>query len=209
MKEDKTSKRILELLKWKGPLSQDYLSNQLGLSTMAVSKHLNNFQSQNFVDYTEEKKERGRPIKMWFATKKADELFTNSHSSLAVSLIKNAKETLGETAVETMVKAHSESKIEDYLSQIDTKGSFGERVVQYTEVRRKEGYMAECKDLGEGVYELVENHCPIGNAASVCHELCDAEVRVMQTLLGNVEIERTEHIQNEQRRCVYNIRSKD
>jgi predicted ArsR family transcriptional regulator len=209
MKEDKTSNRILELLKWKGPLSQDFLSHELGLSTMAVSKHLNNFQKQDLVCYQEEKRDRGRPTKMWQATKKADELFTNNHSSLAVSLIQHARESLGASAVETMVHAHAESKAKDYREHIDENASIEVRVKQYADIRSKEGYMAESRVVSEGNYELTENHCPICNAASFCSELCDAEVDVMKSLFGDVGIERTEHIQNEQRRCVYIIRTQN
>jgi len=207
MKEDKTSRKILELLKWKGPLSQDFLSHELGLSTMAVSKHLNNFLSQEIVAYEEERRDRGRPIKMWEITKKADALFPNNHSSLAVSLIQNARESLGEAAVETMVQAHADSKVREYEEQMDLDAPVETRLQQYAEIRSKEGYMAESKELSDGSYELIENHCPVCNAAAFCSELCDAEVDVMKTLLGDVEIERTEHIQNDQRRCVYSIRS--
>jgi len=208
MKEDKTSRRILELLKWKGPLSQESLAREVGVSTMAVSKQLSNFVAKELVVYTEEKQERGRPIKMWQITKSAEEQFKNNHASLAVSFINHARKTLGDSAVNTIVSAHAESKIQDYQRKLDPNASFKTRLEQYTKLRHLEGYMAECRELGEGGYELIENHCPICTAASFCAELCAAELQVMESLLGTVDIERTEYIQADQRRCVYIIRSR-
>jgi len=207
MKEDKTSRRILELLKWKGPLSQESLAREVGVSTMAVSKQLSNFLAKELVVYTEVKQERGRPIKMWQITKGAEEQFQNNHATLAVSFINHARKTLGDSAVKTIVSSHAKSKVKDYQMKLDPEASLKTRLEQYTELRRIEGYMAECRELGEGRYELVENHCPICTAASFCAELCSSEVEVMTSLLGTVDIERTEHIQDDQRRCVYIIRS--
>ena len=67
--------------------------------------------------------------------------------------------------------------------------------------------MAEYAAAGEGCWRLVQSHCPIGVAAKHCLQLCALEPRLFRAILGeDVSIERTEHIQEGGRRCVYEIR---
>jgi predicted ArsR family transcriptional regulator len=68
--------------------------------------------------------------------------------------------------------------------------------------------MAECRPEGDG-YLLIENHCPICVAATVCQGFCRAEREVFERALGrDVSVERTEHIVGGDRRCVYRITRK-
>jgi predicted ArsR family transcriptional regulator len=84
-------------------------------------------------------------------------------------------------------------------------GDLGERVARLAEVRTREGYMAESWAEGDG-YLLVENHCPICVAPTVCQGFCRAELDTFRQVLGpDASVERTEHIVNGDRRCAYKI----
>jgi predicted ArsR family transcriptional regulator len=61
--------------------------------------------------------------------------------------------------------------------------------------------------LKDGSFLLIENHCPICAAATACTGLCARELEVFQRVLGQVTIERTEHILAGARRCVYRVYS--
>jgi predicted ArsR family transcriptional regulator len=68
--------------------------------------------------------------------------------------------------------------------------------------------MAEVQPQPDGSFLLIENHCPICAAANACSKLCDAEFDVFQAILGKTAaIERTEHMLEGDRRCVYRIRT--
>ena len=87
----------------------------------------------------------------------------------------------------------------------DAGADLGERVARLAEARTREGYMAESRAEGEG-YLLVENHCPICVAATVCQGFCRAELDTFRQVLGpDALVERTEHIVNGDRRCAYRI----
>jgi predicted ArsR family transcriptional regulator len=65
--------------------------------------------------------------------------------------------------------------------------------------------MAESRAEGEG-YVLIENHCPICVAATECQGFCRAEIDTFRAVLGPAtSVERTEHIVQGDRRCVYRI----
>jgi len=68
--------------------------------------------------------------------------------------------------------------------------------------------MAEVQADGDDICYLIENHCPICAAAESCAGLCATELEVFRKMLGDeVKVERTEHLLNDSRRCVYRIRS--
>ena len=66
--------------------------------------------------------------------------------------------------------------------------------------------MAEWKRNKDGSFLLIENHCPICAAAQECQSLCLGELSLFRSALGRgVQIERTEHLFDGARRCVYRI----
>lgn len=74
------------------------------------------------------------------------------------------------------------------------------------ETLSSEGYIAD-SDREANDYLLRLNHCPISAAAAACPGLCKSELAALQKILGNgVSVERTEHLLNGDRRCVYRIR---
>ena len=205
MKDDKTNIKILEILKWGGPASQESLAKELNLSTMAVSKHLTNYLQQGLVSYVEKKQERGRPIKFWSPTREADRFFPDTHNRLAQSLITITKEALGDEALEKLLGVHTAKKVEQYCEELKPFESVKERVQRLAHIRNQEGYLAEFQEEDDTLI-LIENHCPICDVASQCGDLCNSELKVMEQVLGpNIKIERTEHIQNDDRRCLYRI----
>ena len=209
MKEDKTSLKILEILKWKGPASQEELASQLELSTMAVSKHLTNYLDLGYVKFEERRQERGRPIKYWSPTREADRFFPNAHSKLALSLINSTEIALGEEALGKILATHTTKKVEQYRQELVHLPSLEQKVKRLAEIRNAEGYLAEFSVMANGEFQLIENHCPICDVANHCAQLCASELKVMMQVLGHdVDIDRTEHIQSEDRRCVYHIKAK-
>jgi predicted ArsR family transcriptional regulator len=65
--------------------------------------------------------------------------------------------------------------------------------------------MAEWLADGDG-YLLLENHCPICAAATVCQGFCRSELDLFRALLGpGVAVERMEHVVAGARRCAYRV----
>ena len=81
-----------------------------------------------------------------------------------------------------------------------------QRVKALTRLRTEEGYMAETRRNKDGSFTLIENHCPICAAAELCQGLCSGELELFTKALGKgVQVERTEHLMDGARRCVYRI----
>ena len=77
------------------------------------------------------------------------------------------------------------------------------------DLRAKEGYMAQFEKNENGDFLLVENHCPICAAATLCQGFCATELNTFQSVLGpNTKVERIDHILAGARRCAYLIQDK-
>jgi predicted ArsR family transcriptional regulator len=202
----KTKQKILELLKWKGPTSQENLATALELSTMAVSKHLGEFQKQGLVSFEEQKQDRGRPIKIWRLTESSKNHFPDNHPQLAYSIWQSATEVLEQEAIEKILSKHSEKKIEEYRELIPQHASMSEKIKILSDIRSKEGYMTSHEVLDDLNFKLNEHHCPICDIASKCKEFCGSEIDIFKQVLGpEVSIEREEHIVSGDHRCTYKI----
>lgn len=199
---------ILHLLKQQGPHDSGALAAQLGISAMAVRQHLYVLRTEGLVTYQEEQRAIGRPAKMWCLTPEAGSKFPDAHADLSVKLLNAVEETFGEEGVKRLISRCAEHQIETYRSRIPARDSLPNRLQALVALRNEEGFMAELQRLPDGSFLLIQNHCPIAAAAKECRKLCDSEMEVLHTILGEgVAIERAEHIGDGARRCVYRIRT--
>ncbi|MDZ4815466.1 MAG: metalloregulator ArsR/SmtB family transcription factor, partial [Verrucomicrobiota bacterium] len=183
------------------------LAAQLGISAMAVRQHLYALHAQKLVTYQEEQRPIGRPAKMWGLTPGAESHFPDAHAGLTVNLLNAVEQTFGKEGVKRVVLQSTHQQIENYRSRIPARASLPKRLQTLISIRNEEGYMAEVQRQPDGSFLLIENHCPISAAATVCSKLCEGEFEIFRAILGeSVVIERTEHMLAGARRCVYRIR---
>jgi predicted ArsR family transcriptional regulator len=199
---------ILHLLKRQGPMDAEAMAAQLDISAMAVRQHLYALRTRKLVAYQEEPRPIGRPAKVWSLTPAADPCFPDAHRGLSVNLLSAAKQTLGNNGVQRILLRCTQQQIATYRSRIPPRASLHQRLKTLVSIRNDEGYMAELQRQQDGSFLLIENHCAISAAANGCPKLCDAELAVFRSILGEgVVIERAEHILRGARRCAYRIRA--
>jgi predicted ArsR family transcriptional regulator len=97
-----------------------------------------------------------------------------------------------------------ESQRASYLARIPSAAPLPAKLRALARVRSEEGYMAEVR-RARGAYLFIENHCPICAAANACQGFCSTELDLFRAVLGDVQIERAEHILAGDRRCVYRV----
>lgn len=201
----RTRRAIAKLLKQEGAMDAGELANRLNITAMAVRQHLYALQEEQLVTYQEEPRAMGRPAKLWQLTPAADRLFPDSYAELTLSLINSVKEAFGEVGLERLLDIRTNQQILEYQSRLESQKQLRQKLATLAQERTNEGYMAEIQSLEDGSFLLIENHCPICAAATACTGLCARELEVFQRVLGQVTIERTEHILAGARRCVYRV----
>ncbi len=199
------SERAVSILKTKGPESVKELAAEMNITTEGARFHLMKLEKEGLVKSESVAEGRGRPKQIWSLTEKGHDRFPDAHADLTANLISMMRETLGQNAVDDVIRTHEQETLSRYSQELEDIDTLEERVVKLAEIRSQEGYMAEYEEDEEG-FILIENHCPICTAAKACQGFCRSELNIFQKVLGEeVEIERTEHVIKGARRCAYRI----
>ncbi len=207
--EGKTRREIVKLLKTEGAMDSAQLAERLGLTAMAIRQHLYSLQNEKLVTAVEKPVPFGRPVKHWRLTQEADKYFPEAYAELSVSLIRDLEDAFGKEGLERLIDLRCKRQDADYKNRITESVSLKDKLKQLVRIRTEEGYMAEVKTEKDGSYLLVENHCPICAAATICQGFCSKELDIFRNVLGSkVQVERVEHIISGARRCAYRISHK-
>jgi predicted ArsR family transcriptional regulator len=201
----KTADRILQKLKKEGATTAKKLSEDLSMTSMGARQHLQALEENGLLEFFDLKVKVGRPTRHWQLTTKGHAQFSDRHGELTIQVIEAVGTLFGEEGIKKVALEREKQTLERYSSSLNPLTSLKKKLQKLASLREEDGYMAELNETEEG-YVLIENHCPICKAAQSCPSLCQSELNVFQTLLGDdCSIVRTEHIINNERRCVYLI----
>jgi predicted ArsR family transcriptional regulator len=203
--EGKTRRAIVKLLKTEGALDSARLARRLRLTPMAVRQHLYALQREKLVTAEARPVPLGRPAKYWRLTPEADRLFPDAYAELSVALVNAVGKAFGPAGLQRVLESRGAIQRADYRARIPASAPLADKLRELARVRTEEGYMAEVTREGDG-HLFVERHCPICAAANACQGFCSTELDLFRAVLGpGVSVERTEHIIEGDRRCVYRI----
>lgn len=203
-----TRTRLLERLKCGGGQSAQQLGEDLGRTPAAVRQLLGRLKDEGLVQFHERCEGVGRPSQIWTLTAQGHATFEDRHGALAAGILDALRSLHGEAGVEQVMDERARLQLDGYRERLrGVGGSLLQRVQGLARLRCQDGYMATHEALEDGSYLLIENHCPIAEAAQCCGRVCEAELVLFRTVLGlDVEVARVEHQREGDRRCVYRIR---
>jgi predicted ArsR family transcriptional regulator len=208
MKHDSRAEEgVLYHLKTRGPQTAAQIARRLSVTPMAVRQHLYRLKDARLVDFSDERRKVGRPARIWKLTGEAAARFPDSHGDLTVEIIGAVRAAFGEAGMDKLLAERTKRQKDEYRARLKPAGSsIAKRAQLLSEIRREQGYMAECTKMPDGSMLLVENHCPICAAAATCQGLCREELSLFRAVLGDkAQVERTDHILAGARRCAYLI----
>ena len=208
MKHDSRAEEgVLYHLKTRGPQTAAQIARRLSVTPMAVRQHLYRLKDARLVDFSDERRKVGRPARIWRLTGEAAARFPDSHGDLTVEIIGAVRAAFGEAGMDKLLAERTKRQKDEYRTRLKPAGSsIAKRAQALSEIRREQGYMAECTRMPDGSMLLVENHCPICAAAATCQGLCREELSLFRAVLGDkARVERTDHILAGARRCAYRI----
>ncbi|MGQ9367554.1 helix-turn-helix transcriptional regulator [Azospirillum sp. ST 5-10] len=198
--------RLLARLKTGGPQGTAELAAALGVTGEAARQRLARLADDGLVEARAQVKGVGRPLQVWSLTAAGHARFPDGHAELTAQLLRALGQELGADALDRLIAAREREIRAAYGRELEGAATLADRVARLTAIRSREGYMAEWRETADGSLVLVENHCPIGAAATVCEGFCRSELAVFRALLGPfATVERLEHIARGARRCAYRI----
>ena len=207
MPHPKTQQILLQRLKTRGPQSVKILSKQLEMTTMGVRQHLNELAAKGLVTTTAENHQtRGRPAHYWQLTDAGHRQFPDAHAEACVTLITRVRDQFGDKALQEIIHDNQDDDLNRYQKALEqTKSDLPSQLSKLAELRSEEGFMAEVRLIPNG-WLLIQNHCPVYNAAQSSRHYCHSELLLFSTLLaGRAIVERTDYLLDGSRRCAYMV----
>lgn len=204
--EDTSTRReIIHILRTVGPLTVGELGQRLGITHVAVRRHLTSLERDGLVTSVQERLPMGRPTRVYSLTEAADSLFPKKYGALTLELLDFMNQQ-DESLVEKFFANRGEALVEKYGPEVTAGASLEERVARLTEVQQANGYMAEF-EKGEGeLLVLKEFNCPVHQVSKKYPHACHHELEFFKTVLGTDQIERVECIAKGGQCCRYTIR---
>ncbi|KIL37254.1 transcriptional regulator [Cohnella kolymensis] len=203
-----TRRQLLQLLKTQGSCGIGELSKPLGITEMAVRRHIHTLERDGLIRSTLVRQAMGRPMYSYSLTPEADDLFPKNYPQLTLDLLSELEEQTGGPEVIDLMFQGRRDKLEDrYRPQMQDK-PLEDRVSELTSIQNAGGYMTEWERAEDsGTLHLHEYNCPIAQVANRYRQACRCEQQLFETLL-DAQVERTECLAEGGGRCTYAIRPK-
>ncbi len=201
-----TRSMLLTMLKTSAGLSVGEMSERLGITEMAVRRHLNRMERDGLVSTKLARQAMGRPTNLYTLTQRADPLFPKNYHGLALDLLEELNTVSGQEIVGELFQMRKEKLIQRYAERMSS-DSLADKVAALATIQNDNGYMAKWGyEESDGSYTIDEFNCPISQIANSYNQACQSELELFRTLLG-AEVERTECLAKEGHKCRYRIRT--
>ncbi|MDN9012698.1 helix-turn-helix transcriptional regulator [Brevibacillus laterosporus] len=206
LQEQSTRKEILLLLKKRGSVSVQEMSEHLGVTRMSVRKHLYALEKDSYIQSSILRQHVGRPTYSYRLTVLSEELFPNEYDNLAMELIQGINDMFGESLVNSLFERRM-AKIEKKHREAMSGQNFEKRVATLAKIQDQEGYMVKLEKKQDGTYLFDEVNCPVVEVAIRNRQACQCEVALFEALL-DADVQRTECIADGNVRCRYLIKER-
>ena len=197
---DRLARELLKL----GPITASDLADSLGISAVAVRKHLDDMSEKSLVKSHEiapfgpaKPKGRGRPARVYSLTSEGRDFFENQYQSLAQEAVTYLATTFGDKAVKDFALSRAKEMLKKYSLILNKAKDVTEKVEILSSALSIDGFAATT-DKGSGpthTIQLCQHNCPIAHVAEQHPEFCNAELDAFSQLLG-VNVTRLSTIAN-------------
>ena len=187
--DHRTRDAVARLLLEQGAATVAYLGQRLGLSTAAVRRHLDAMVADGLVTEREQRslgrrpRGRGRPAKLFGLTGAGREAFPHAYDDLAAAALRFLADIGGDPAVAAFAERRVAGLEERLRDTVTSAGDPAARVDALAGGLSREGYAASAQALSSGG-QLCQHHCPVAHVAAEFPQLCEAETRAFERLLG-------------------------
>ncbi len=173
---------ILLRLKHSGSTSLADIAQTAGISKVAALGHLQQLESQGWVERSFRRGAVGRPPVCFRLSARSTQLFPQSYAEMSRVALDFIERRLGRPAVIELLQERAHDVADRNRMQIDA-DRLSERVEHLAGVRSEGGYMAEVGIRRQGAIELQEHNCPILAIVGRYPEACDIERRMFESVL--------------------------
>jgi len=224
--ESGTREAVARLILERGPISAADLGRSLGISPAGVRRHLDMLLREELISEcpwpapasiaTQRGRGPGRPARRYQVTDAGRAEFPHAYDDLATSALRYLNDTFGDAAVADFAARRAE-RLLTTLTQSSANLGNELRAVEIdpdspaqlnaaqtlATALTEQGYAATVEPTSTGI-QICQHHCPVAHVAEEFPQLCEAETRAFEKLLGT-NVQRLATIAHGDRVCTTHI----
>jgi predicted ArsR family transcriptional regulator len=202
--ETSTRREIVNILRTGGPLTVGELGERLGITHVAVRRHLTSLERDGLVTSVQERLPMGRPTRVYSLTDSADDLFPKKYGALTLEILDFLNEA-DEAMIDKFFEARGQNFVAKYGPEVTQGSDLEERVSRLADVQMANGYLSNWEKEGTEELVLKEFNCPVHQVSRKYPQACHHELEFFKTVLGTDNVERVECIAKGGSCCRYVI----
>ncbi|MBM5809251.1 MAG: iron-sulfur cluster biosynthesis transcriptional regulator SufR [Cyanobacteria bacterium M_surface_9_m1_291] len=183
-----TRDELLAILLREGEATAGDLAGRLAISVQATRRHLRSLEEDGLVEASPNSEGPGRPSNRWRLSNKGQAQFPNGSETFALGLLASMAGQLPNETFQTLLEQQALQKAAEYRVRLGS-GSLASRLAELVELRRAEGYVAECS-AEDGGWVIREYHCSVMRIAEEFPCVCDQELQLIRHTFPDCSVER-------------------
>ena len=189
---DRTRDAVARSVLERGPQTAAALAERLGLSPAAIRRHLDALVAAGVLVEREPRpsaqRGRGRPARTYALTDAGRGSFPHAYDDLATTALRYLRESGGDVAVVAFAEHRAESLAQHLNRAVDPDSPLAARAEALAGALSAHGYAStlervEPAPIAPGV-QICQHHCPVAHVAAEFPQLCEAETRAFEQVLG-------------------------
>lgn len=187
---DRTRDAVARLILERGPQCAADLADALQLSPAAIRRHLDALEAEGLLTEGRARpngqRGRGRPARSYALTDAGRNAFPHAYDDLATTALRYLRETGGDAAVTAFAEHRAEELADVLRGEVAATGvaaSNATRAEAMAGALSAHGYAATTETATAGT-QICQHHCPVAHVAAEFPQLCEAETRAFEEVLG-------------------------
>ena len=203
-----TRGKVLEALKKSDGLTADQLAEVIGVTSMAVRKHLAALERDGFVETTISRRAVGRPAHIYRLCPRAEGVFPKHYDAVVSDILEDLVDLDGIEKVEALLARRGERTKRVLRRYIDRDAPLQDRVAGLTRAMDEIGYVACWEACDSERYLIKLYNCAIDLVAEQFPAVCRQEADIFREVL-DADVERSCHMLTGDHMCSYLVQERD
>jgi predicted ArsR family transcriptional regulator len=201
-----TRRQILDLLKRRGGMTAKELGEALGITSMAVRRHLSALERDDLIAATTVRRPMGRPTYVYALTPSADDLFPKNYPQMLLSVLEDIKALDGEEKIDRLFQRREDRMYDACAPRMEGK-DLEARAYEVARIFEEDGHLTDCERGQPGCFRLTWHNCDIHKISERFPQACDHEEKLLKRLL-DADVVRVQHQAKGDPCCAYRIKAR-
>jgi predicted ArsR family transcriptional regulator len=190
--EQGTRDAVARLILQRGPQHAADIAEHLSLSPAAIRRHLDALVADGLLVEREPRpaahRGRGRPARTYALTDQGRAAFPHAYDDLASTALRYLRDSGGDQAVAGFAEHRAATLAAELRQAVDAGAPLATRADALAEALSEHGYASTTQAIDaagniSGV-QICQHHCPVAHVAAEFPQLCEAETRAFEQVLG-------------------------